>query len=160
VAAGQVLAQLLPASSMAGAATKAAAGAAPSPLVAYFYVPTRAAGFVEPGQTVKLRYAAYPYQKFGMGEGTVTQVERTPYALQELPAQIAASVINGSAASTNTPEPVYRVTVALYSQSIDAYGEAHPLKPGMVAEADIVQRSYRLYEQILEPLRGFAQRGG
>ena len=33
-------------------------------LEAHFYATTRQAGFVEKGQTVLLRYAAYPYQKF------------------------------------------------------------------------------------------------
>ncbi len=42
-----------------------------TPLIAHFYATTRQAGFVQPGQRVRLRYAAYPYQKFGMGEGEV-----------------------------------------------------------------------------------------
>ncbi|WP_377160767.1 HlyD family secretion protein [Roseateles sp. UC29_93] len=41
------------------------AGAAPR-LLAQLYAPSRTVGFVQPGQPVWLRYAAYPYQKFGM----------------------------------------------------------------------------------------------
>lgn len=34
-------------------------------LEAQLFLTSRAVGFVEPGQSVRLRYQAYPYQKFG-----------------------------------------------------------------------------------------------
>ena len=52
-------------------------------LEAHFYATTRQAGFVEKGQTVLLRYAAYPHQKFGMRNGEVTEISRSPYVVQE-----------------------------------------------------------------------------
>lgn len=54
-------------------------------LVAHLYAPSRMAGFVEPGQKVWLRYAAYPYQKFGMQHGKVVAVSRSPVSPQDLP---------------------------------------------------------------------------
>ena len=42
-----------------------------SELQALLFAPSRTAGFVQPGQAVLLRYAAYPYQKFGMALGMV-----------------------------------------------------------------------------------------
>jgi membrane fusion protein len=115
----------------------------------------RAAGFIEPGQPVKLRYAAYPYQKFGQHQGTVISVDKTPYAPQELPPQVIAAL---QSASQATPEATYRITVQLEQQTIDAYGKPQTLKPGMLVEADIIQRTQRIYEWMLDPLMGFAKR--
>jgi hypothetical protein len=132
-------------------------GATLAHLIAHFYAPTRSAGFIEPGQAVKLRYAAYPYQKFGQHQGTVTSVDKTPYAPQELPPQVVAALQSGSQA---TPEATYRITVQLEQQTIDAYGKPQALKPGMLVEADIIQRSQRIVEWMLDPLMGFAKRTG
>jgi membrane fusion protein len=117
-------------------------------LEAHFYATTRQAGFVQPGQRVRLRYAAYPYQKFGMGEGEVAEVSRSPYAVQELPTHIAAML----GALAQSGDAVYRVTVRIKDSSVKAYGESHSLKPGMIAEADIVQDTRKLWEWALEPV--------
>jgi membrane fusion protein len=109
---------------------------------------TRHAGFVHVGQRVRLRYAAYPYQKFGMGEGEVAEVSRSPYAVQELPTHLAAMLQHLG----QSGDAVYRVTVRINDATVKAYGETHSLKPGMIAEADIVQDTRRLWEWALEPV--------
>ena len=45
-------------------------------LHAQLLVPTRAIGFVQPGQAVVLRYDAFPFQRFGQYRGTVERVEQ------------------------------------------------------------------------------------
>lgn len=117
-------------------------------LEAHFYATTRQAGFVEKGQTVLLRFAAYPYQKFGMGNGEVVEVSRSPYVVQELPTHIAATL----AGIAQAGDPVYRVTVRIKDQAVQAYGQAHRLRAGMLAEADIVQDTRKLWEWALEPV--------
>lgn len=117
-------------------------------LTAHLYAAPRQAGFIESGQRVLMRYAAYPYQKFGMARGRVIEVAKSPYAAQELPAHIATA-IQGAGMSS---ELFYRVTVALDSPSIEAYGQAQLLQAGMLLEADVVQDKRRLYEWALEPL--------
>jgi membrane fusion protein len=63
VQAGQTLLSLVP----TAAAPSAGSGAEhPATLQAQLFAPSRTAGFVRPGQEVWLRYAAFPYQKFGM----------------------------------------------------------------------------------------------
>ncbi|MEO8936902.1 MAG: HlyD family efflux transporter periplasmic adaptor subunit [Burkholderiaceae bacterium] len=126
-----------------------------APLEAILYATTRQAGFVERGQRVRLRYAAYPYQKFGLGEGVVDMVELSPYAPQELPAQVAATL---GPAVLQAAEPVYRIVVRIDAQSVEAYGQARRLRPGMVFEADVIQDRRRLIEWLLEPLYGLAGR--
>src|SRR4029077_13534665 len=43
-------------------------------LQAELFFPTRAFGFVRPGQQVRILYDAFPYQKFGAYRGSVTEL--------------------------------------------------------------------------------------
>jgi membrane fusion protein len=150
VGTGMLLATLLPSDARATPTSAASTASKPnaSTLEAHFFATTRQAGFVEPGQAVRIRYAAYPYQKFGMGEGVVTEISRSPYAVQELPMHVAATL----GAIAQGGDAVYRVTVQLKQHTVNAYGHSHDIKAGMLAEADIVQDTRRLWEWALEPL--------
>ncbi|BAP44936.1 HlyD family efflux transporter periplasmic adaptor subunit [Pseudomonas sp. LJDD11] len=117
-------------------------------LAAHVYVAARQAGFVEPGQTALMRYAAYPYQKFGSARATVQDIVRSPYALQELPAHIA-SVLQSAEGATQL---FYRVSLAIEAQDLLVYGQRQPLQVGMLLEADIIQDKRRIYEWALEPI--------
>lgn len=117
-------------------------------LQALLYAPSRTAGFVQAGQTVWLRYAAYPYQKFGMALGTVAAVSQTPIAPQDLPAGQAQALL--AAAQSN--EPLYRITVDLAQQHIKTYGKSQALKAGMSLEADVMQERRAVWEWMLEPV--------
>ncbi|HAT31896.1 MAG TPA: secretion protein [Janthinobacterium sp.] len=112
-------------------------------LQARLYAPSRAIGFIKPGDAVLLRYQAYPYQKFGHAKGVVLSVSRTAVASGELTA-----IGNAPAAG----EPQYGVTVALAAQTVRAYGKTQALQPGMLLDADILQETRHLYEWVLEPL--------
>lgn len=112
-----------------------------SQLQAQLLVPSRAVGFVAPGDTVLLRYQAYPYQKFGHYRGRVVRVSRS-----------AMSPESEAARNSQATEPYYRVLVALETQTVTAYGKPEPLRPGMLVEADILGESRKLYEWLLEPL--------
>jgi len=61
-----------------------------SPMEAHLFAPSRAIGFVERGQKVRVRFAAYPFQKFGQHDGEVVQVSRVALSPAELPPQLAA----------------------------------------------------------------------
>lgn len=114
-----------------------------SVLRAQLLVPSRGVGFIDAGDTVLLRYQAFPHEKFGHHRGTVVSVSRN--ALD--PAAVAA--LTGSAPYT---EPLYRVLVELAEQSVGAFGERAALRPGMLVEADILGERRKLYEWLLEPL--------
>ncbi|ATD68583.1 hemolysin D [Luteimonas chenhongjianii] len=110
-------------------------------LEAELLVPSRAIGFVTPGDTVLLRYQAYPHQKFGHHRGRVSRISRSALG----PVQTVA----GNAQQT---EPLYRVTVALTKQAVTAYGNEEPLRPGMLLDVDILGERRRLIEWVFEPL--------
>ncbi|MEQ1549488.1 MAG: HlyD family efflux transporter periplasmic adaptor subunit [Chakrabartia sp.] len=114
-------------------------------LRADLYAPSRAIGFVKPGDKVLIRYQAYPYQKFGHQAGVVDSVAKTALPSNEL---------NGLASppSGNASEALYRVTVKLAAQTVNAYGKPQSLQAGMLLDADVLQEQRRLYEWVLEPL--------
>jgi len=119
-----------------------------SELEARLYIPSRAIGFLEEGQSVLLRYSAFPYQKFGHFEGTISQISRSTVN----PAELAPKLRPVASASGIADEPVYPVTVQLQKQNIDAYGRTIALQPGMEFEADVLIENRRLIEWVLEPL--------
>ena len=143
VQAGQTLLTLIPQDTADGNSQGKAAR-----LQAHLYAPSRTAGFVRPGQTVYLRYAAYPYQKFGLYAGKITSVSATPFAPSELPPNLAQQLI----AQAGSNEAMYRVNVQLADQSIKAYGEDIALKPGLTLEADVLQERRKVWEWVLEPV--------
>jgi membrane fusion protein len=115
---------------------------------AHLFAPSRTAGFLQPGQTVYLRYAAYPYQKFGLHKGRITSVSDTPFAANELPANLAQQLM----AQNGSNEALFRINVKLDDQSIRTYGQAIQLKPGLTLEADVLQERRKVWEWALEPL--------
>lgn len=119
-----------------------------APLIAALFAPTRTAGFIQPGQEVWLRLAAYPYQKFGLAKGRVVKISGTPIAPQDLPHGQGNALL----ASTQSNEPLYRIQVALASQHVVAFGEQHLLRPGMTLEADVIHDVRGIWEWIFEPL--------
>jgi membrane fusion protein len=114
-------------------------------LQAQLYAPSSAVGFVQPGQAVRLRFEAFPYQKFGQQPAHVLQVSRTPLAASEL-AALALPV-------ANTGEPLFRITVALDDAPV-----AQPLAAGMRLQADVLLERRRLIEWLFEPLLGLRNR--
>jgi len=141
VAAGQ---PVTPASALA---TLLPAGAT---LQADLYAPSSAVGFIRSGQTVQLRYQAFPFQKFGHHPGRVLQVSRTPLQATEL---AALPMVAAPGA-----EPLYRITVALDAQAVQAFGEAQPLAAGMQLDADVLLERRRLIEWAFEPLLSLSGR--
>jgi len=117
-----------------------------SGLHAQLLVPTRAIGFVAPGQEVVLRYDAFPFQRFGQYRGTVERVSRTVWSSGEKVGQLVVR------------EPVYRVDVKLDSQVVIAGDQKLPLRSGMMVNADILQEKRRVWEWVFEPVLSLKQR--
>ncbi len=116
-------------------------------LQAHLYVPSHAIGFIKPGDAVRLRYAAFPYQKFGQFAGRVATVARVARPASEL--QIAGLPLPPGITSS---EALYRVVVVLDRQTVRSGANALALQAGMTLQADVLQDSRRLYEWVLDPL--------
>ena len=122
------------------------------PLEANLYATSRVSGFVAPDQPVFIRYAAYPYQKFGLQSGKVAEVSESAFAPTDLPLAVQNQFARQGS------EALYKIRVALDAQSIDTYGDSKPLKAGMALEGDIVQDRRTVLEWIFEPLIAIGKR--
>jgi membrane fusion protein len=128
--------------------------AAASGLEAVLFAPSRTAGFIQPGQRVRIRYAAYPFQKFGMAGGVVVQIGEAPVGAQDLPAGQAQAIL----AAAQSAEPLRRITVRLDRQSVVAHGQTLPLTTGHALEADVALDTRKVWEWLFEPLLAARQR--
>ena len=117
------------------------------PLQARLWLSSRAVGFVRDGDTVLLKYHAFPYQTFGIQHGTVALASAVPFSPEE------AIKLYGR----ELTEPMYRVTVSLDAQDF-SQGVAK-LKPGMRLDAEIVLERRRVYEWIFAPIFGLREQG-
>lgn len=117
-----------------------------SDLEAVLYAPTRAIGFVKKGQETRLLLDAFPYQRFGSFEATISEVSRTVLDPREadVPFQME--------------EPVYKVRAKLRKQAVNAFGENVPLQPGMTLTGNIVLERQSFLDWILTPLRAVVNR--
>ena len=104
-------------------------------------------GFVRKGQAVKLKLAAFPFQKYGMVEGTVEHVS-------------ADSADNNTSNSPNPTDKsakmqplVYKALVALKAMRLEVDGERFPLGAGMQASAEILLGRRTVMEYLLSPVR-------
>lgn len=111
-----------------------------SEMIATLLAPTRAAAFLAEGQDVNLLIDAFPYQKFGVQLGVISEISQTPFRPGELNAPIAFQ------------ESVYRIKVAFNKQTVTAYGKEVELKPGMTLQGDLITDSRTLLEWMLDPL--------
>jgi membrane fusion protein len=117
-------------------------------LEANLLVPSRSAGLIQPGQEVRVRVDAFPYQRFGTLTGHVVQLSRSTYRPGELIAPIQYQ------------DTVYRVTVSLERTSVAAYGADRPLAPGMTLSGDVITDRRHFIDWVLDPLRAIQSRAG
>jgi membrane fusion protein len=110
------------------------------------FAPSRSMGFVAPGQSVRLLYDPFPYQRFGSFGGRIESISRAVIAPNEVDAALQLK------------EPVYRVKVAIDDQRIKAYGVEAPLQPGMTLTANIVLERRSFLDWLLAPLRAVRSR--
>ncbi|EKF9231134.1 HlyD family efflux transporter periplasmic adaptor subunit [Vibrio cholerae] len=103
-------------------------------------LPTRSAGFIQIGDPVRIRFDAFPYQKFGSIKGEVTKIDKALLLPtdQMLPIRLE--------------EASYKVSAKLEKQEIVAYDKSFSLKVGMIAEADIILENRSLLDWLLDPI--------
>jgi hemolysin D len=95
--------------------------------------------FVYPGQRVKLKLAAFPFQEYGMVEGKVLTVG-------------ADSTEPSSERNQAPTPPSYKAIVALDSQRLQAGDKSYPLVAGMQATAEIDEGRRTVMQYLLSPV--------
>lgn len=116
-------------------------------LQAEVWVSNEDIGFVRQGQPVKLKFAAFPFQKYGMVEGTVEHVSAD-----------AADNNTGNgnsqtdAAKKNQPL-VYKALIALKQMNLEMDEQRFMLSAGMQTNAEIKLGDRTVMEYLLSPVR-------
>jgi len=119
-----------------------------SELIAELLLPTRSAGFIQLGDNTRLRFDAFPYQRFGFINSEITRIDQTLITPNEIQLPIALQ------------EPVYRLRAKLNQQQMQAFGKSFDLKSGMLFEADIMLEQRTLIEWLLVPIYSLRGRVG
>lgn len=102
-------------------------------------------GFVRPGQSVKLKFAAYPFQKYGMGHGTVEHVSADAQSEEEA---------RDKGLTTNGQRPLrYKALVTLASNALEMDSVKYPLTVGMQTTAEILLGDRTVAEYLLSPVQ-------
>ena len=103
-------------------------------------------GFVRPGQPVRLKIAAFLFQKYGLIEGEVLQISA------DAAEQGADASASASRARTGAPL-AYRALVVLKSQSLESGGHSYRLQSGMQVSAEIHLGTRSVIEYLLSPVQ-------
>lgn len=127
-------------------------------LVAEVQIKNEDVGFVEPGQKVQIKVAAYQFQKYGLMEGIVHTVAADAQSLSAPTA--AAATGNGGVPGTAG----YKAIVRLHSQKLrpgnEQPGRSYSLEAGMQVTAEIHQGDRTVMEYLLSPVRTTLQEAG
>ena len=114
-------------------------------LKAEIWVSNEDIGFVRAGQPVKLKFAAYPFQKYGMGHGTVEHVSAD--AQSEVEARDKGLTAVGQ-------RPLrYKALVTLAANALEIDGVKYPLSVGMQATAEILLGDRTVAQYLLSPVQ-------
>ena len=113
------------------------------PLQAEVFVRNEDVGFVYADQKARIKLSAYPFQKYGMIEGTVVH----------LGADAADPASDKSRDPRAAPQSNYKALVRLERQSLEIEGETLKLAAGMQVIAEIHQGRRTVMEYLLSPVR-------
>lgn len=91
-------------------------------------------GFLREGQEVKMKFSAFPYQRYGFISGTL-------------------DYISPSAQRSQSNAVVYKGHVSLNKDYYRVDDTDYPLRYGMAAVAEVVVRKRRLIDMAIDPLR-------
>ena len=113
-----------------------------SNLEIWLYAPSRAVGATQVGQEVRVLFDAFPYQQYGAGRGTVTEVSRVPTEPTNLDPGLGIE------------EPVFRIRVRIDEMAPRVPAERRSLRPGMTLTANLVLENRSLWQVLFGPIMG------
>ena len=119
-------------------------------------------GFIELNQPVQIKLAAYPFQKYGMLHGTVTQVGAdVTMASLPGPSGNGAAGLDASERKAAASLPAYKAKMDVADQFLTSpAGERLHLSPGMQITAEIRQGKRTVVDYLLSPVKKIAHEAG
>ncbi len=129
------------------------------PLLAEVMINNQDIGFVKPGQHVRLKLAAYPFQRYGMVDGVVKTV------IADSQAQDSNQASNQQAEDNETESGVastmtFKATIELKQQVLMVNESPLPLAAGMQLSAEIVEGKRTVLQYLLSPVQRVASEAG
>ncbi len=118
------------------------------PMQCEIWVSNEDAGLVRAGQKVKIKLAAYPFQKYGLAEGEVRHVSPDASDLPE-----AANREKKRELGHMLPPTGFRTLVALRVPVLVSDGMAFRISPGMQLSAEIHLGTRTVISYLLSPLQ-------
>lgn len=119
------------------------------PLIAEVWVGNVDAGFVQAEQKARVKLAAYPFQKYGMLDGVVSQVSAD-----------AREKTEESGMQRSVQDAAYRALINLSSGYLENQGRRLNLIPGMQVSAEIHLGTRSVLEYLLSPVQKVAHEAG
>ncbi len=104
------------------------------------------AGMVEAGQFARLKFTAYPFQRYGMLDGRVRHI--SPDASEPAEQKNAKN-----AGIQDQPASGFRALIELPGPFLQAQGKRHRLSPGMQVSAEIKLGTRTVMEYLLSPVQ-------
>jgi len=120
------------------------------PLLAEVWVNNADAGFVQANQKARLKFAAYPFQKYGTLEGAVAHVSADAREHSDVPGAAVRSI----------PEAAYRTLITLSADHLSHADRQLRLVPGMAVSAEIRLGTRTVLEYLLSPIQKAAGEAG
>jgi HlyD family secretion protein len=118
------------------------------PLLAEVLIENQDIGFVAADQAVRVKLAAYEFQKYGMLDGVLRTIS-------------ADSSVEGTAEEAGVPARfAFKALVELDRQQLEANGLNLPLAAGMQVTAEIKQGTRTVIEYLLSPVQRVASEAG
>ncbi len=114
------------------------------------------AGLIELGQSVRLKMAAYPFQRYGTLDGRVVHI--SPDA-NDLPQATNLERRRGGDEHV-LPVTGYRTLIATDARDVQSQGRRFRLAPGMQVSAEIFLGRRTVVDYILSPVQGTLQEAG
>ncbi|WCM25186.1 HlyD family efflux transporter periplasmic adaptor subunit [Sphingomonas sp. QA11] len=112
-------------------------------LRAELFLPTKAVGFLSPGQSVRLAVDAFPFEQFGTFPATIVSISSAPLSREN---------------KAGVMEPMYMVIASIREPSVEAFGRRQSLRAGMTLSARIVTEQRSLVGWLFAPLFAVARR--
>ena len=117
-------------------------------LKAEVWVSNEDIGFVRQGQPVKLKFAAFPFQKYGMVEGLVDHV-----SADSADGNTSTGTAPNERAPAKSQPLVYKALISLKSMVLEMDNERFVLAAGMQSNAEILLGTRTVMEYLLSPVR-------
>ena len=111
--------------------------------VARLYIPSREIGFLNVGQEIKLKYDAYPSQRFGFYQAIIKEINQTILTDDQEDKPIKVG------------EPYYKIKAEIKTQSVKVYGKDVALSHGMTLTAVIKGEKKRIWQWVIDPIYSY-----